>query len=162
MLCDSLLNPKDLAIDSARLRLPFRPTLPSFPLTGRKEGKVGRNYIRTFHDSVTRERTVRANFALTNERRQMEMQKDIFPVLGMSCAACAARVDKTLRSQPGVKDASVNYAAATATVAYDPALCSPQALKAAVVEAGYDLVVDKGADVEKEVEDEEDVRRRDC
>ena len=96
---------------------------------------------------------MRANFALTNERRQMETQKDIFPVLGMSCAACAARVDKTLRSQPGVKDASVNYAAATATVSYDPALCSPQALKAAVVEAGYDLVVDKGADVEKEVED---------
>lgn len=96
---------------------------------------------------------MRANFALTNERRQMETQKDIFPVLGMSCAACAARVDKTLRSQPGVKDASVNYAAATATVSYDPALCSPRALKAAVVEAGYDLVVDKGADVEKEVED---------
>lgn len=26
----------------------------------------------------------------------MSMQKDTFPVLGMSCAACAARVDKTL------------------------------------------------------------------
>ena len=83
----------------------------------------------------------------------MSTQKDTFPVLGMSCAACAARVDKTLHRQPGVKEASVNYAAATATVEYDPAQCSPRDLKEAVVEAGYDLLVDKGADVEKEVED---------
>ncbi len=83
----------------------------------------------------------------------MSTQKDTFPVLGMSCAACAARVDKTLNRQPGVKGASVNYAAATATVEYDPAQCSPEVLKAAVVEAGYDLLVDKGSDVEKEVED---------
>ena len=58
----------------------------------------------------------------------MSMQKDTFPVLGMSCAACAARVDKTLRRQHGVKDVGVNYAAATATVEYDADLCSPEEL----------------------------------
>ena len=39
-----------------------------------------------------------------------------FPVMGMSCAACAARVDKALNHQPGVRHAAVNYAAAPANV----------------------------------------------
>ena len=51
--------------------------------------------------------------------------KDSFPVLGMSCAACAARVERTLGSQPGVVSAAVNYAASTATVEYRPDECSP-------------------------------------
>lgn len=58
--------------------------------------------------------------------------KQTFPVLEMSCAACAARVDKTLNKQPGVLSATVNYAAATATVEYDTSLCSPEALKTAI------------------------------
>lgn len=68
--------------------------------------------------------------------------KQTFPVLEMSCAACAARVDKTLNKQPGVLSATVNYAAATTTVEYDTSLCSPEALKAAIQKAGYDLIVD--------------------
>lgn len=68
--------------------------------------------------------------------------KQTFPVLEMSCAACAARVDKTLNKQPGVLSATVNYAAATATVEYDTSLCSPEALKTAIQKTGYDLIVD--------------------
>ena len=66
---------------------------------------------------------------------QGHIEKRTFPVLDMSCAACAARVDKTLNGQPGVRTASVNYAAATATVEYDTAQCSPEQLKAAQREA---------------------------
>lgn len=68
--------------------------------------------------------------------------KQTFPVLEMSCAACAARVDKTLNKQPGVQYATVNYAAATATVEYDASQCSPEALKEAIQNAGYDLIID--------------------
>ena len=75
------------------------------------------------------------------------IQKEIFPILGMSCASCAARVDKTLNSQPGVQEASVNYASATAQVVYDADVCSPLNLKAAVQNAGYDLLV-KGQEEE--------------
>lgn len=71
----------------------------------------------------------------------IHIEKRTFPVLDMSCAACAARVDKTLNGQPGVRTASVNYAAATATVEYDTAQCSPEQLKAALQAAGYDLLV---------------------
>jgi Cu2+-exporting ATPase len=81
-----------------------------------------------------------------------EFIKKTFPVLGMSCASCAARVDKTLNSQPGVQEASVNYASATAQVVYDADACSPLILKAVVQHAGYDLLIDAQEDVVDEAE----------
>ena len=68
--------------------------------------------------------------------------KQSFPVLEMSCAACASRVGKTLNRQPGVISASVNYATATATVEYIPEECSPESLKSAIQAAGYDLIIE--------------------
>ncbi len=67
--------------------------------------------------------------------------KKTFPILGMSCASCAARIDKVLNSQKGVYEANVNYAAATAQVLFDPEICQANYLKTAVQNAGYDLVV---------------------
>ena len=81
-----------------------------------------------------------------------------FPVMGMSCAACANRVDKTLNQQAGVSQAQVNYAAATATVEYDPLVCSPEALQKAVQDAGYDLLVGKE---EETAEEAEEIRSQD-
>lgn len=80
------------------------------------------------------------------------IKKETFPVLGMSCAACAARVDKTLNGQPGVQEASVNYASATAQVTYDADECSPLVLKAAVQQAGYDLLIASKGEAEDEAE----------
>ena len=76
-----------------------------------------------------------------------------FPVLDMSCAACATRVEKTLNRQPGVYHAQVNYAAATATVEYNPQECTPETLKDAIQNAGYDLVIETNAQKEKITED---------
>lgn len=76
-----------------------------------------------------------------------------FPVLDMSCAACATRVEKTLNRQPGVYHAQVNYAAATATVEYNPLECTPETLKEAIQNAGYDLVIETNAQKEKIAED---------
>ena len=71
----------------------------------------------------------------------------------MSCAACATRVEKTLNRQPGVYHAQVNYAAATATVEYNPQECTPETLKDAIQNAGYDLVIETNAQKEKIAED---------
>ena len=71
-----------------------------------------------------------------------QLIKQTFPILGMSCASCAARVDKSLNGLPGVQEASVNYASSTAQVSYDAEVCSPLILKAAVQHAGYDLLID--------------------
>ena len=80
-----------------------------------------------------------------------EIRKETFPVLGMSCASCAARVDKTLNALPGVQEASVNYASAMAQVTYDADACSPSVLKAAIQHAGYDLLIDTQEDASDEV-----------
>ncbi len=81
-----------------------------------------------------------------------EIRKETFPVLGMSCASCAARVDKTLNALPGVQEASVNYASAMAQVTYDADACSPSVLKAAIQHAGYDLLIDTQEDASDEAE----------
>lgn len=82
-----------------------------------------------------------------------QIKKQTFPVLGMSCAACAARVNKTLSRQEGVCSANVNLATAIATVEYDPSLCSPEMMKQAVQNAGFDLLIDTAKEAEKEAED---------
>ena len=88
------------------------------------------------------------------------------PVIGMSCAACAARVDKTLNSVPGVKTASVNFAASTALITYDSSACTVEKIQQAVRDAGYDLIIedrDKAAEkAEKIRKDNYDKLRRSC
>lgn len=55
---------------------------------------------------------------------------------GMTCAACAARIEKVLNGLPGV-EARVNLATERARVRYIPGLAEPDALIAAVGRAGY-------------------------
>ncbi len=81
-----------------------------------------------------------------------EFIKETFPVLGMSCASCASRVDKTLNGLSGVQEASVNYASATAQVTYDADVCSPLMLKTMVQHAGYDLLIDAQDEASDEAE----------
>lgn len=73
--------------------------------------------------------------------------------MGMSCASCAARIEKTLNRQSGVKIAAVNYASATATVEYDPKNCSSEALQQAVQAAGYDLLINRDGNTLEEAEE---------
>ncbi len=79
--------------------------------------------------------------------------KNTYPVLGMSCASCTARVDKTLNGLPGVYQATVNYATAVAQVEYNPEVCSDATLQSAVQDAGYDLLVDTGEDAADKAEE---------
>ncbi len=62
------------------------------------------------------------------------------PIEGMTCASCAARVEKRLNDLGGV-EATVNYATERATVDYDPAHAQPADFVAAVESAGYRAVV---------------------
>jgi len=63
------------------------------------------------------------------------------PIGGMTCAACSAAVQRALTRQPGVTEASVNLLLAQATVAFDPALTSPEKLVEVVRKTGYDAYV---------------------
>jgi Cu+-exporting ATPase len=60
------------------------------------------------------------------------------PIEGMSCAACALRVEKALAALPGVRSASVNFATEKASIQAASSVELAQ-LKAAVEKAGYQL-----------------------
>lgn len=68
--------------------------------------------------------------------------RETFPVLEMTCAACAVSVESMLKSTAGVKDAGVNFANQTAWVEYDKKETKPVDLQNSVRAIGYDLVVD--------------------
>ncbi|MDX2184278.1 MAG: heavy metal translocating P-type ATPase [Gemmatimonadaceae bacterium] len=64
-----------------------------------------------------------------------------FPVTGMTCAACQARVQRALQRAPGVTDATVNLMMHSATVTYDADAVSPERLVQVVTDAGYDAAL---------------------
>ena len=76
------------------------------------------------------------------------MEKRVIPVLEMSCAVCAATVEKTVRELAGVEEASVNFSANTLQVVYDPDKISLKDMQAAVSAAGYDLVISENAEAD--------------
>jgi Cu2+-exporting ATPase len=69
--------------------------------------------------------------------------KKNFPVAGMSCASCAASVEGTLKQEPGVVNAAVNYANSSASVEYNPALADVNHFKQSVQSSGYDLIIEE-------------------
>ena len=76
------------------------------------------------------------------------MEKKTIAVIGMACAGCAANVERRLGQIDGVAKASVNFAARTALVEYDPQKTSPKVMKDEVQKAGYDLVIDEDESLE--------------
>ena len=62
------------------------------------------------------------------------------PVTGMTCAACAANIERALKKLPGIDEAGVNYATNRATVTFDPAVLSVPAIVEAIRDVGYDVI----------------------
>ncbi len=93
-----------------------------------------------------------------------QIKRESFPVLEMTCAACAVSVESMLKATPGVKDAGVNFANQTAWVEYDNELTSPQDLQKSVQSIGYDLVVNienpEAVQEEAQLKYYHDVKRR--
>ncbi|EKB59451.1 heavy metal translocating P-type ATPase [Bergeyella zoohelcum] len=64
-----------------------------------------------------------------------------FPVLGMSCAACASGAENIVKQTQGIVSASVNFATGNLTVEYFPSATSIAEIKKAVQKGGYDLLI---------------------
>ncbi|MGN6476870.1 MAG: heavy metal translocating P-type ATPase [Flavipsychrobacter sp.] len=79
--------------------------------------------------------------------------KKTYPVLNMTCAACAVSTESMLKTQPGVVNASVNYANASTNVEFIPSLTDVQKLKAALQSIGYDLMTDESEDAKEALEE---------
>lgn len=80
--------------------------------------------------------------------------KKAFPVLNMHCAGCANNVEKTVKKLPGVIEASVNFATNTLTVSYEKEQLTPGEIRAAVLAAGYDLIVEEAHKEERREEEQ--------
>ena len=65
------------------------------------------------------------------------------PLVGLSCASCARRVERAVAAVPGVAGAAVNLAAGTAEVAYDPVRTDAARIAAAITAAGYGVLEER-------------------
>lgn len=70
-----------------------------------------------------------------------ETLKKTFPVLGMTCAGCAASVESMLGATEGVISAQVNFASNTVLVEYKKGV-APETMQQALQSVGYDMIVD--------------------
>lgn len=75
------------------------------------------------------------------------IEQKTFPVLQMSCASCAISAENIIKQLEGVKKASVNFATGNATIDYDPTVISPEEMKKAVQDGGYDLFIEEDKSV---------------
>ncbi|MDA1764183.1 heavy metal translocating P-type ATPase [Bacillus cereus] len=73
-----------------------------------------------------------------NEQKEANLQ-----ISGMTCAACANRIEKGLKKVEGVHEANVNFALEKTKIMYDPAKTNPQQFKEKVEALGYGIVSDK-------------------
>jgi len=83
------------------------------------------------------------------------------PVTGMTCAACQSFIQRTLASQAGVKDATVNLMLHNATVTFDPEATSTSALVDAIRDTGYGAevpVATRSVLIEQEKHDDAQLR----
>ena len=60
-------------------------------------------------------------------------------ITGMSCASCSARIEKSLKKAPGVKEASVSILTNKAKITYDTKRTDKEKLTKVVQETGYDV-----------------------
>ena len=78
--------------------------------------------------------------AITQTGYSVPQQSTVLNLMGMTCAACAGRIETVLNRIEGVQ-ATVNFASETAGIVYQPGMATPEALIAAVKHAGYDAEV---------------------
>lgn len=75
-----------------------------------------------------------------------------FPVTNLSCASCAGNTEAVLKQQEGVVKAAVNYANNSAKIEFLSSVTSPEKLKKAVQNAGYDLIIEESEEAKESLE----------
>ena len=70
---------------------------------------------------------------------KLKIEHLTFPVEGMTCASCVARVEKSISSIEGVKNVAVNFATEKASFEIDKSVADLQQIRKAVEDAGYKI-----------------------
>lgn len=107
------------------------------------------------------EKTTVQNIKETIERlgygvvEEVKSKQVIIPIEGMTCAACASRIEKVVGRMPGVLKVSVNLATEKASIEYDPEQTRISGIKQAIEKLGY-----KALNIEKKADSDQDKLRK--
>ncbi len=102
--------------------------------------------------SRIQEVVAKAGFELLEEQKEKEI---IIPIQGMTCAACANRVEKVVSKLEGVSGASVNFATEKLITKYNPEKIRISEIKQVIAKAGY-----KAMEIETKAAIDEDKLRK--
>ena len=78
------------------------------------------------------ETDIQSNTTTSPTRAHLQLAID-----GMTCQACASRIEKVLNKKPSVYEVSVNFAGETANVDYDPTQTTPEQVTEWVNKTGF-------------------------
>lgn len=71
----------------------------------------------------------------------MSIIKDIFPVLGMTCAVCVKKIESVLGKTTGIKEANVNFATENLSISYDDQKIKIEEIVKIIKDIGYELLI---------------------
>lgn len=95
--------------------------------------------IGTFH--------LEQKYTTTGYREAFEMSEQtkeaVLPITGMTCAACAVRIEKGLKKVEGVEDANVNFALERTSIKYNPSVTNIDDVKKKINDLGYHVSSEK-------------------
>lgn len=97
----------------------------------------------------------KTGYQVASDTKKLELR-----IEGMTCAACANRVERGLNSTPGVMEAVVNLTTEKASIEFDPGIIRPDQLLAAVEKAGYQGRLELEAGAPAAGRDEDDDKQR--
>ena len=86
-------------------------------------------------------------------------QKVNLSVGGMTCAACQIRVQRALDREPGVIQASVNLMLKSAEVTYDPGTTTPDAVRLAITQTGYEAEINSSDHTDQDEQAQQEQRQ---
>jgi Cu+-exporting ATPase len=90
-----------------------------------------------------------------NKENLNKIEKVTFPVEGMTCASCVARVEKSIKKIEGIKNVSVNLATEKATFEFEEGKVNVKDVADMVEKAGYKMDVSSSKEIIKEEKDDE-------
>ncbi len=106
-----------------------------------------------YDDSVSVEdveqAVVKAGYSVS---KQKELSEITIPIMGMTCASCAANIEKAIKKLNGIEKAGVNLSTEKATVVYNSNLVRISEIKQAIKKAGYEpqeIEITSSSDEEK-------------
>lgn len=85
------------------------------------------------------------------------MQKEVYNIEGMTCAACSSAVERVTRKLPGVAESNVNLTTGKMTIAYDESQVNSEMIQAKVKKAGYGISLHVEKEDLKEAKDKQEL-----